>query len=292
MRGQQPGGHVDPLDVASEHQELPALVPAHGRVGHSGDHRAAVAYPAEERRARPAPRSVDVRPRSPCHVVFSVSHMSADTVSRAPRAFSRAAASAPSTDDGYWRSRPSRSITPGRLAIASSAGGYAHHGQQRAAGALLVGPRVLRACAAGARRGCGRCPRPARRSARSRTATRRCGSACAPPPLLLLLLLLTCHRVASGPGSGARCGGHAGWRRPARCGISSVARRRSASTQVSLEPPPWLELTTSSPSGSATRVRPPGSTQTLLPSLTANGRRSHVARREACRRSASAPSRA
>ena len=45
-------------------------------------------------------------------------------------------------------------------------------------------------------------------------------------------------------------------------------------TQVSFEPPPWLELTTSWPSGSATRVRPPGSTQTFSPSFTANGRRS------------------
>ncbi len=45
-------------------------------------------------------------------------------------------------------------------------------------------------------------------------------------------------------------------------------------TQVSLDPPPCEELTTSSPSGSATRVSPPGSTHTRLPSLTANGRRS------------------
>ncbi len=52
------------------------------------------------------------------------------------------------------------------------------------------------------------------------------------------------------------------------------AGRRSESTQVSLEPPPWLELTISSPSGSATRVSPPGSTHTRSPSLTANGRRS------------------
>src|SRR5699024_9348334 len=49
---------------------------------------------------------------------------------------------------------------------------------------------------------------------------------------------------------------------------------RPASTQVSLEPPPWLELTTSWPSGSATRVSPPGSTVTSSPSLTAKGRRS------------------
>jgi hypothetical protein len=48
----------------------------------------------------------------------------------------------------------------------------------------------------------------------------------------------------------------------------------SSSTQVSLVPPPWLELTTSEPSFSATRVRPPGTTRTpSLPDST-NGRRS------------------
>ena len=45
-------------------------------------------------------------------------------------------------------------------------------------------------------------------------------------------------------------------------------------TQVSFDPPPWLELTTYDPGRSATRVRPPGSTQTSSPLLTANGRRS------------------
>ncbi|CPB94213.1 Uncharacterised protein [Mycobacterium tuberculosis] len=43
---------------------------------------------------------------------------------------------------------------------------------------------------------------------------------------------------------------------------------------MSLEPPPWLELTTREPSTNATRVSPPGSTHTSLPSLTANGRKS------------------
>jgi hypothetical protein len=52
------------------------------------------------------------------------------------------------------------------------------------------------------------------------------------------------------------------------------AAARGASTQVSFEPPPWLELTTREPSTRATRVRPPGNTHTLSPSLTANGRRS------------------
>ena len=45
-------------------------------------------------------------------------------------------------------------------------------------------------------------------------------------------------------------------------------------THVSFEPPPWLEFTTSPPSRSATRVRPPGRTQMFSPSFTANGRRS------------------
>jgi len=54
----------------------------------------------------------------------------------------------------------------------------------------------------------------------------------------------------------------------------SAAEVRGASTQVSLDPPPWLELTTREPSTSATRVSPPGSTHTSLPSLTANGLRS------------------
>ena len=44
-------------------------------------------------------------------------------------------------------------------------------------------------------------------------------------------------------------------------------------TQVSLLPPPWLELTTSDPFTSAVRVRPPGSTQVDVP-LTMYGRRS------------------
>ena len=46
-----------------------------------------------------------------------------------------------------------------------------------------------------------------------------------------------------------------------------------ASTQVSFEPPPCEEFTTSEPARSATRVRPPGSTQVSRP-VTANGRRS------------------
>lgn len=47
----------------------------------------------------------------------------------------------------------------------------------------------------------------------------------------------------------------------------------SASTQVSFEPPPWLELTITEPFSRATRERPPGSTQVDRP-VTAKGRRS------------------
>ena len=47
-----------------------------------------------------------------------------------------------------------------------------------------------------------------------------------------------------------------------------------SSTQVSLVPPPWLELTTSEPSLSATRVSPPGTTRTPSEPDSTKGRRS------------------
>ena len=52
-----------------------------------------------------------------------------------------------------------------------------------------------------------------------------------------------------------------------------MASFQSSTTQVSLVPPPWDELTTSEPSRSATRVRPPGTTRVSLPDKT-NGRKS------------------
>src|SRR3546814_3575874 len=48
----------------------------------------------------------------------------------------------------------------------------------------------------------------------------------------------------------------------------------SSSTQVSLVPPPWLELTTSEPSRSAPRVSPPGTTRMVSPVSTKGRRRS------------------
>ena len=47
----------------------------------------------------------------------------------------------------------------------------------------------------------------------------------------------------------------------------------SSSTHVSLDPPPWLELTIIEPSRRATRVSPPGTIRMSSPN-TANGRRS------------------
>src|SRR5205085_11418045 len=78
-----------------------------------------------------------------------------------------------------------------------------------------------------------------------------------------------------GPGSG-RVPGSARGAAATDGGDSDWARRApgAARTHVSLEPPPWLELTTTLPSGSATLVSPPCTTHTLSPSLTANGRKS------------------
>src|SRR5579885_1412959 len=47
-----------------------------------------------------------------------------------------------------------------------------------------------------------------------------------------------------------------------------------SSTHVYLVPPPWLELTTSEPLLSATRLRPPGTMRTRLRPVSTNGRRS------------------
>src|SRR5690606_8812784 len=77
---------------------------------------------------------------------------------------------------------------------------------------------------------------------------------------------VSCGLVSSGtPVTGCAAGGSA---------ATVVRRRPLPSTQVSFEPPPCEELTTSWPSASATRVSPPGSTHTFSPSLTAKGRRS------------------
>src|SRR5205807_1232780 len=87
-----------------------------------------------------------------------------------------------------------------------------------------------------------------------------------------------CCWAAIGP-DGPRSGAADGRRRAppqVRCRVDGLSGTSSppARAQVSLEPPPWLELTTRLPRGRATRVSPPGATHTRCPSLTAKGRRS------------------
>lgn len=95
--------------------------------------------------------------------------------------------------------------------------------------------------------------------------------------LLLLLLLLRLLVVRFIPGRVHRWVAQRLRQRTHNlCSAQLAGGRRSARGQHPgvLEPPPWLELTTREPSTNATRVSPPGSTHTSLPSLTANGRKS------------------
>src|SRR5690606_7296277 len=57
-------------------------------------------------------------------------------------------------------------------------------------------------------------------------------------------------------------------------GVAAEHGVYSLRTQVSLMPPPWLELTTSEPFLKATRVKPPGTIRTPSRPLRTKGRRS------------------
>ena len=271
---QQPGGHVDPLDAAAQHQEQPALVAAHRGVGQPGHHRAPLPHPAEERvHALLLDPAAGVRQAVPGGVE-ALPHLRGDRLpgaagvlpGRGQRADHRAGVALVQAEQADHPGRGERARRP-----AARPSPRAATGRPR--------PRWStgrRASAAGARRGCGRCPRPARRSGRSSRATRRSGSASTTRPAAVVAAV-----AAESADAGARARVGARRRRQRRRvggQVRHLERRRCppapASTQVSLEPPPWLELTTSAPSGSATRVSPPGSTQIFSPSLTANGRRS------------------
>src|SRR5947209_8392019 len=58
------------------------------------------------------------------------------------------------------------------------------------------------------------------------------------------------------------------------CGLHGRNAFHSSKTQVSLVPPPWLELTINDPCSSATRVSPPGIIRTPSRPLSTNGRKS------------------
>ena len=102
------------------------------------------------------------------------------------------------------------------------------------------------------------------------------GSRLARVGLLLLLLLLVLLAGAGRRGPARRSAASAGRRRRAR---GSLAPRPARPSGRPAPRCPWSRRRARSsrsarPRPSATRVRPPGSTQTRLPSLTANGRRS------------------
>ncbi len=124
-----------------------------------------------------------------------------------------------------------------------------------------------------------RCRRPrstgsrGRRTARSRRRAgapprrtwRRSPRRCPPPTPARPIRCDSPRRPRASCPCGSRPRAAGPWFRRAPC--SAPASRgsprfcsacQSASTQVSLTPPPWLELTTSEPSRIATRVRPPG----------------------------------
>ncbi len=170
----------------------------HRRVGDAG-------RPARRARAPTtgAARWRRVRPK-PCHrcqVVLMPSHSSVESVSRARRAFSRAAnqraGDRARVASGRRRARALTSANP-----ASPSNGIPMIREHGARGDGLVGAGVLEQLQGQHVEDAGGVRRRARRSGRSRTATRRSGSArAAPPPRprgLLLLLLLLAHAVLVG----------------------------------------------------------------------------------------------
>ena len=79
-------------------EEVPALVAGHRRVGGAVDQRRALAHPLEDRRARA--RAWNWPLGIARYVVLMASHIGTDSVSRARRALSRAAASAEAIEAG------------------------------------------------------------------------------------------------------------------------------------------------------------------------------------------------
>ncbi len=105
-----------------------------------------------------------------------LSHSSVDDHLAQRRAFSRAAAMRAERPTPECAASHASSVEHARRGARSCSGSCAHRREQRRAddSSAPTGPR---AAGSGGRRGCGWCPRRARRSGRSRTATRRSGSA-------------------------------------------------------------------------------------------------------------------
>ena len=174
--GEDPRGHVDPLQRAAQDQEQPAssrLIVASARPTTIAEPLAD--EPEQRVRAVPAGHRALLRQR----VVGDVQRTPRsprESTSRAPRAFSRAADSAPTIELGLVRSKASSVEHAARCrpSLAAAARPSAPAGRRRPGARRSTGPRRA---AGGARRGCGWCRRRARRSGRSRTSTRRSGSA-------------------------------------------------------------------------------------------------------------------
>src|SRR2546421_6474924 len=259
---QQPRGHVGPFQAATEDEEAPRLVPAHRRLGEPGQHRRAFPHEAQEqRRAEALGRPAPARQGGPGDVE-AFPHLAGDGLPGAARAL-------PGGDDRTGdgarvvdvEGQPLQRVAGGEARLAGAVD--AEDRQQRTARRVLVGPRVLQQPGEerveDARGVVGPLDVPADPEQRLGDAAQHycCPPIAAPP---VSLGATSCGTTSTGPVAER-------WR-------DGGSARSAASTQVSLEPPPWLELTTSAPSGSATRVSPPGSSQTSLPSLMANGRRS------------------
>ena len=239
---------------------------AQRRVGEPGEHRGRAPSPSGRSRAGVRPDARRAWLGSVWCVVLSDSHISDEIASRAPRAFSHAAPSDDVIDAGFFGSNERNSVTPSASGAAiERVRVVAHRAQQARARRRPRRPTGPRAGGGSGRRAGARCPRPARSSGRSSTATPRSGSARRAPALTAAVAAAWALRRAAD-----RARRRSGWsaarpRRAARVRDAARARRRRvASTHVSLDPPPWLEFTTRLPSGSATRVSPPGTTQTSL----------------------------
>src|SRR6516164_2782127 len=127
----------------------------------------------------------------------------------------------------------------------------------------------------------GQCTPPARHSGQANKGFRRFATACRVSTRILVLSLPLKgggRREASGRGhlwaqyltptpTLPFSGGEV-------ASIERLYRSYSSKIHVSLVPPPWLELTTSEPSFSATRVRPPGTIRTPSAPDRTNGRKS------------------
>ena len=255
-RGDQPGGHVHPLEAAAEGEEQPPLVMAHRLVGRAGDDRATLPdVPERGRGSHPLqPAALDRVPRG----VDRLPHLAGDGLPRPPGRLARAA----ERRGNRCTARSGRSTATRSTSLVSAdspapAPPSPRAGVQR--GVVLVDRDGSSSsnwrCTSTIRW----CPPPAPDSDRSRTATPRSGSA-------RLATVRSGSAAAAAPAAApSPRRGRRGERRPpclARTPTPAMGRGRrpAASTQVSFDPPPWLEFTISSPSGSATRVSPPGST--------------------------------